>query len=89
MALERVVLLCFRQVNRWSPNGSRGLPHVQVLGRLEESGSRNFRWRRMRQFVGGMRLVGRKRGRLCRGRLVSGERRDGKANWVVMGRVGN
>ena len=34
-------------------------------------------------------MVGRKRGRLCNGRLVTGERREGRAICVVRGSVGS
>ena len=88
MAFERGVLLRLRQANRWSPNGSSALPHGHWVGSVVERGRRSFLCSNSRQLSGGMRLAGRKRGRLCNGRLVRGERREGRAICVSIGNVG-
>lgn len=87
--LDRVVLLCLRQVKKWLLNRSSGLLHTQVGGRLWDRGSHSLHWRRMCQLIGGRILLeGWEQATAVDGHAGDGESSDRRAIWVVKGRVG-
>jgi hypothetical protein len=75
--------------NKWSPYGSKSDLDLQMHclkcrlgGRI---GSRSLRWRSMRKCVLRSRLFGKRRVRLTKGKLVSGDRSDGRRSAKSIG----